>query len=111
MLVLICTIKLVVMKKNIAIVLILGLLLPAIPMNAQDGMKKKNKTETAAKRKSNIKKDENQAVVTSAGDKHADELRKREIEKKEQSVDKNKKVKRLTLDENLPATIRNRNIP
>ncbi len=41
----------------------------------------------------------------------AKEQKKRNIEAKEKSVDKNKKVKKFTTDQDLPETVKKRNIP
>ena len=102
------------MKKFFAIFLIVGFLFPALPIGAQDGKKKKDETETLAKPGLKRKKNKNMADSTSISDlseTQAAEQRKKEIEAKEKSIDKKKKVKRLTVDENLSKTITNRNIP
>ena len=44
-------------------------------------------------------------------EKQLKEQRKKEIEVKEHTINKNKRVKRVSPDENLPETVKKRNIP
>jgi hypothetical protein len=101
----------IIMKKYFAILLILGFLFPTLPVCAQEGNTKQKKTETVAKRKSKHRKNIKPSETAGLSEEQTKELRKKDIEAKERTVDKNKKVKRLIVDEDLSKTVRNRNIP
>ncbi len=111
------------MKKFITICLFIGLLFSFYPGNAWEVNQKKNRSENLEKRQPNQKKkhkSKKQGKESSTAtkseekikkEKEAKDQKKKEIEIKEYSIDKNKKVKRVSTDKNLPETIRNRNIP
>ena len=108
------------MKKIITIFLLIGLLFSFHPVIAREVNQEKSKLEKREKRQLNHKKrhksemqgqDSSTAAQSEEKIKKDKDLRKKEIEIKEHSVDKNKKVKRVSTDENLPETVRNRNIP
>ena len=100
------------MKKYLAILFLIGLLIPAIPTNAQGGKQSKTKSATTSvkdskQRKKTVIKQGSQIKIES----QADVQRKKAIEAKELTVNKNKKVRRFDLDENISTVIRDRNIP
>jgi len=103
-----------IMKRNIVITLSAGLLLLFVLAKAQD-------VKPESKQKANLIHNTNQnaasdstamqAVKTVKPDQLSEEKRKKEIEAKEHSVNKKKKVKTFGVDETLPQLIRERNIP
>ena len=102
------------MKKFIVIFLLLGFLFPSFPISAQEATKTTNKSETVEKQKNKrLKKNDlsEKQVKESNSVLQTKEQRKKDIEAKELTVDKNKKVKMTVADENLPQTIKKRNIP
>ena len=102
------------MKKYIAIFLFLWLLFPSASVSAQevkqsikkDTTAKKQDPKNAVQNKSSLKKSKK---IKSEAQK--EEQRKKDIEAKEYSVNKNKKVRRFGIDENIPETVKKRNIP
>ena len=102
------------MKKFIVIFLFLGFVFLAFSVSAQEKKQRSNKPETTVNQ--NSKREEKKDSVAKRSpeiisDAQAEEQRKKEIEAKELSVNKNKKVRRFGVDENLPQMIQKRNIP
>jgi len=102
------------MKNVLAILLLIGLLIPSYPLVTSIVKQDTIKITTAEKQ--DLKKKADKKVVVKQGakitsDSIAEEHRKKEIETKEKTVNKNKKVKMFGFDENLSNTIRKRNIP
>ena len=102
------------MKNVVAILLLIGLLIPSFSFGALEVKQDTIKTATTEKQKS-IKKGFKAATgkqyAETASDTIAEEQRKKDIEDKEHSVNKNKKVRRFGVDENLSNIIQKRNIP
>jgi len=102
------------MKNIFAILLLIGLLIPSCSISAN-----KVKLDTikapVIEKQDLKKKADKKAVAKQAKENTSDsideEQRKKEIEAKEQTVNKNKKVKLFGVDENLSKTIQKRNIP
>ena len=102
------------MKKYITTFLFIVFLFSVLQITARDGNKRTNRLETSEKRDStqNVKIDlAKKQDPEFMFDAQVVKQRKAEIEAKERSIDKNKKVKRFGFDENLPQIIRKRNIP
>jgi len=99
------------MKKYFAVLLLSGFLIPVLPISAQEVKKNIKNTETISKQNSAKKKKKCATTMKGKTEAQSSEQRKKDIEAKERLVDKNKKVKRVGVDENLPKTIRERNIP
>lgn len=102
------------MKNIIAILLFIGFSVPSPSLFAQEVKQNSFQSVNAEKIDSvNIVKKKLTAKQSTeiSSDKKAEEQRKKEIEAKEHSVNKNKKVRRFGVDENLSNTIRKRNIP
>ena len=102
------------MKNILAILLLIGLLIPSCSFCASKVKQDTVKISTAEKQ--DLKKKANKIVVAKQGaditsDSIAEEQRKKEIEAKERTINKNKKVKLFGVDENLSNTIQKRNIP
>ena len=102
------------MKRILAILLLIGLLIPSCSFCATKVKQDTVKISTAEKQ--DLKKKANKIVVVKQGtditsDSIAEEQRKKEIEAKERTINKNKKVKLFGVDENLSNTIQKRNIP
>jgi len=102
------------MKNILAILLLIGLLIPSSSFSTSKVKQDTIKTTTTEKQ--DLKKKADKNVVAKQGveltsDSIAEEQRKKEIEDKEQRVNKNKKVKMFGVDENLSNTIQKRNIP
>jgi len=102
------------MKNILAILLLIGLLIPCYSFSAS--IVKQDTIKTATKEKQDLKKKADKNVVAKQGaeiisDSIAEEQRKKEIEAKERTINKNKKVKMFGVDENLSNTIQKRNIP
>jgi len=102
------------MKNVLAILLLIGLLIPACSFSASNV--KQDSVKISTTEKQDLKRKANKNVVAKQGaaitsDSIAEEQRKKEIEAKEQKVNKNKKVKLFGVDENLSNTIQKRNIP
>ena len=103
------------MKKIISIFLIAGFIFCFFPVQAANDMPSFNKPEIQnikqevkdLKKKKSAKK----RIKDANSDKQTTELKKKEIETKERSMDKNKKVKKVSVDDNLPETVHQRNIP
>jgi len=102
------------MKNIIAILLFIGFSVPSPSLSAQEVAQnsfqsvnvEKKDSVNVVKKKLTVK----QSTEISS-DKKAEEQRKKEIEAKEHSVNKNNKVRRFGIDENLSNTIQKRNIP
>lgn len=102
------------MKKIITVLLFSGFLFSLLPLNAQEKIQNKNQTETRQKRgleRQKRKGSRKNQVKVNPTNVQSNEQKKREIENREHSLDKNKKVKRFSVDENLPETVKKRNIP
>ena len=102
------------MKNILAILLLIGLLIPSCSFCASKVRQDTVKISTAEKQ--DLKKKANKIVVVKqsadiTSDSIAEEQRKKEIEAKERTINKNKKVKLFGVDENLSNTIQKRNIP
>ena len=103
------------MKKFISIFLITALFFCFFPVQAGNIMQNSSKSEIQnnkqkvkdLKKKKSVKK----STKDLKSEKEARELKKKAIEAKERSIDKNSKVKKVSVDENLPETIHQRNIP
>ncbi len=67
-----------------------------------------NKKEMKRLKKKELSKKKGEAPSSEIGSR---DQKKKEIEAKENSIDKKKKVKRFSADENLQETIKKRNIP
>jgi len=102
------------MKNVLAILLLIGLLIPSCSFSASKV--KQDTIKAIATEKQELKKKANKNVEAKQGtevtfDSIAEEQRKKKIEAKEQTINKNKKVKMFGVDENLSNTIQKRNIP
>jgi len=102
------------MKNVLAILLLIGLLIPSCSFSASKV--KQDTIKISTTKKQDLKKKAYKNVVSKQGaeitsDSIVEEQRKKEIEAKERTVNKNKKVKMFGVDENLSNTIRKRNIP
>ena len=103
------------MKKIISIFLIASFFFCFIPVQAGNNMQNSSKSEIqnnkhhgkGLKKKRSDKKKNKDAN----SEKQARELKKKEIEAKERSIDRNIKVKKVSVDDNLPETVHQRNIP
>ena len=103
------------MKKIIAIFLITGIFFCFYPVQAGPDMQISNKPEIQNNKQEvkNLKKKKSakKQIKDANSDKQTREMKKKEIEAKERLIDKNKKVKKISADENLPETVHQRNIP
>jgi len=102
------------MKNILAILLLIGLLIPSCSLGASKA--KQDTIKAPAVEKQDLKKKADKKTISkqtseNSSDSIAEEQRKKEIEAKEQTVNKNKKVKLFGVDENLSKTIQKRNIP
>ena len=102
------------MKNILAILLFIGLLIPSCSLSAnkvkQDTIVAPVIEKHELKKKADKKALAKQAAKITS-DSIAEQQRNREIEAKELSVNKKKKVKRFDVDQNLSNTIQKRNIP
>ena len=102
------------MKKYITILILIGLLSTSLPIRAQEGKRNNEKSEfvkeQVKKQKKNKVTAENQSIEINS-EEQASELRKKDIEAKERSVNKNKKVRRCGFDKHISQIIKKRNIP
>lgn len=103
------------MKKIISIFLIASFFFCFIPVQAGNNMQNSSKSEIQNNKqqgkglkKKRLDKKKNKDANS---EKQARELKKKEIEAKERSIDRNKKVKKVSVDDNLPETVHQRNIP
>jgi len=102
------------MKKILTFLVLFGLLFSfhiVIASPVLQDLKKVEpieKQDLKHKKKQKLSKDQSKNQLT---EEQIKEKRKKEIEAKERSTDKNKPVKRISKDENLPETVRKRNIP
>lgn len=100
------------MKKIITILLLVGLLFSYQPLNAKPSLQDAKKSEKVTKKLSHQKKQmlkkEHKKPLTPE---QLKEKQKKEIEAREKSIDRTKPVKKVSSDENLPQTVRKRNIP
>ncbi len=101
--------------KKIGTILVLAIFLVSFvsihPLDRNLGQTKSELQENSdlkVKKKRNSTKKELKDPIS---EKQLKDQKKREIEVKEHSIDKNKKVKRVSSDENLPETVKKRNIP
>jgi len=103
------------MKKSISILLLTGFIFWHIPAWAGNTIQSQNKQELQNQKLEvkNIKKKKSsrKQIKDANSEKLTREVKKKEIEAKERSIDKNTKVKKVSVDENLPQTVRQRNIP
>jgi len=100
--------------RHILIILSVGFLFVFVSVRAQDVKPQIRQNSTAIQNSNqNAASDSTamQAVKTVKPDQLSEEKRKKEIEAKEYSVNKKKKVKTFGVDETLPQLIRERNIP
>jgi len=103
------------MKKFIVFFLLACFLFCFFPVQADKDIQttavseiQKNKQEAKDFKKKKLSKKQNKDANS---EKQNREQRKKDIENKERLIDKNKKVKKISVDENLPETIHQRNIP
>lgn len=83
-----------------------------LPLQSGENYQTTNNSEiTQARKLKREQKKEEARLKAAAADQKSREQRKREIEEREKSVNKNKKVKKFSTDEDLPKTVRKRNIP
>ena len=101
------------MKKTITFFLLIGFFSCLLPVDGMNFMQYSNKSEFQDKQELKVqkKKTTKKQVKDLNAEKQAKELKKKDIEAKEHSVNRNMKVKRVSVDENLPETVRQRNIP
>ena len=102
------------MKNILAILLLTGLLIPSCTFCANKVKQDTIKASTTEKKVLKKKASKNALAKYTAeitSDSIAKEQRKREIEAKERTVNKTKKVKMFEVDEYLSKTIQKRNIP
>jgi hypothetical protein len=103
------------MKRIITILLLIGFFFSFIQLEATENIQKNKKSERIEKRE--LKRMKEDPKAGEQGSKASNELQsnndqtKKEIEIKEHTANKNKKVKRFSTDDKLPQTIRKRNIP
>ena len=102
------------MKKYITILILIGLLSTSLLIHAQEGKRYNEKSEFVNKQDKKQKKnkvaDESQSTDISS-EAQTSEQSKKDIEAKERSVNKNKKVRRCGLDKHISQIIKKRNIP
>ena len=103
------------MKKTISILLLSGFFFCFFPVQAGNEIQNTNVSVTLKNKQGtkDIKKKKSAKNQTKIADseKQARELKKKDIENKERLMDKNKKVKKVSVDDNLPETVHKRNIP
>ena len=100
------------MKRIITFFLLIGLLITFLPLPNLASPQEPHDSEMPQNRK--LKRQQKMEVSRLEANKKeqiAKEQKKRNIEAKEKSVDKNKKVKKFTTDQDLPETAKKRNIP
>lgn len=98
------------MKKYITILILIGLLSTSLPIHAQEGKRYNEKSEFVNKQKKKKVTAENQNTNISS-ETQTSEQRKKDIEAKERSINKNKKVRRCGFDKHISQIIKKRNIP
>ena len=98
------------MKKYITILILIGLLSTSLPIRAQEEKRYNEKSEFVNKQKKKKVKAEKQSTETNS-EAQTSEQSKKDIEAKERSVNKNKKVRRCGLDKHISQIIKKRNIP
>ena len=100
------------MKKFIPMFVFTGFFFGIIPLTASDCL---NVIPKSSQNDRQELKDDGKKVSAkdnkAAKELKAKEQKKRDIEAKEHSVNKNKPAKRFSTDENIPETVRKRNIP
>ncbi len=102
------------MKNIIAILLVTGFSILSLSVCAREVKPNNIQSVNVEKQDSVNKVKQNLTAKQSAkavSDAKAEEKRKKAIEAKERSVNKNKKVRRFGVDDNLSKIIRERNIP
>jgi hypothetical protein len=102
------------MKRIITILLLIGFFLSFIQLKATENIQKTKKSERIEKRELKRTKGDHRAGKQgskASNEFQSDEHTKKEIEIKEHTANKNKKVKRFSTDDKLPQTIQKRNIP
>ena len=98
------------MKKYITILILIGLLSTTLPILAQEGKRYNEKSEFVNKQKKKKVTAEKQSTETNS-EAQTSEQSKKDIEAKERSVNKNKKVRRCGFDKHISQIIKKRNIP
>ena len=98
------------MKKYITILILIGLLYTSLLIHAQEGKRYNEKSEFVNKQKKKKVTAENQNTNISS-EAQTSEQSKKDIEAKERSVNKNKKVRRCGFDKHISQIIKKRNIP
>ncbi len=100
------------MKRIAIFCLLFGFLISIFPLNLRGNFQNANKSEFPQSRKlKRQQKKEAAKLEAAAAELRVREQKKNEIEVREHTVDKNKKVKKISTDQNLPETVKKRNIP
>ncbi len=102
------------MKNITTLILFIWIIIYFLPVQAQVEPQTPNRSEIQEKQE--FRRHKEKAAVREHSAKPNSsaisiEKRKQEIKTKENSINRNKKVKRFSTDENLPETVRKRNIP
>jgi len=94
--------------------MLIGFLIACLPTSGSDVIQETKKTEKSEKRGLKRMRGDNPARKPEVDDNQlirSEEHRKKDIEIREHTTARNKKVKRFAADENLSGIIHNRNIP